>query len=139
MRSVGLANRSLRTSPKFTSSIRVFDQIRDQEIPITLRPSPLLILSYLLKSLNAQKYYGKLAKLPIKTNLEKLYSICNFLNTVSYKTSWIEVGLVKGMVSWVRLCKFVFRFVLCKWKDPYWPGWQSGVSLLVLKIEFYTQ
>ena len=37
-----LAKWALRTSPKFTtgviSSIKVFDQFRDPEIPITLRP-----------------------------------------------------------------------------------------------------
>ena len=43
MRRVDLANWALRTLPKFTkglniSSIRVLDQIRDPEIPITLRP-----------------------------------------------------------------------------------------------------
>ena len=43
MRRVNLANWVLRTSPKFTTglninSIRVFDQIRNPEIPITLRP-----------------------------------------------------------------------------------------------------
>ena len=43
VRRVDLANWALWSSPKFTtglniSSIRVFDQMRDPEIPITLRP-----------------------------------------------------------------------------------------------------
>ena len=43
VRRVDLSNWALRTSQKFTkggniSSIRVFDQIRDPEIPITLHP-----------------------------------------------------------------------------------------------------
>ena len=33
-----LANWAIRTSAKFKSSIRIFDHIRDPEIPITLFP-----------------------------------------------------------------------------------------------------
>ena len=47
-----LANWALRTSPKFTtelniSAVRVFDHIRDLEIPITLRPQVAYIVSEL--------------------------------------------------------------------------------------------
>ena len=49
VRKVDLANRALRTSPIFTtgvnvSSIRIFNQIRVPEIPITLRPLALISL-----------------------------------------------------------------------------------------------
>ena len=47
VRRVDLTNWALRTSPKFTTRFKYqfhegFDQIRDLEIPITLRPLPLI-------------------------------------------------------------------------------------------------
>ena len=61
-----LANWGLRTSPKFTtgvkiiSFIRVFDQIRDPEIPITLRP--LIIYIYINVDVSKKLSIGKVQK-----------------------------------------------------------------------------
>ena len=88
-----LAKWALRTSPKFTSFIRVFDQIRDPKMPITLRPHACIyytvyIYIYIyIQGVKNNVYYVSGMIEEVKTNifyLTKLWLMHRFAARWSY-------------------------------------------------------